>query len=362
MRANASTTLLGRAALLVPYSPGHVELYHSWMEDQELREATASERLTLQEEREMQRSWAEDDASALHFFPFSPPPLFFFLLSLSLSLSVLAGRSSQGTNEIKNTKIKKTELTFIVCDATRPGRPPVGDVNLFFRERSPSPSSPGRRKSGESASDEQNGSGGGSAKGGEGTQGAPSSSSPYLHETAEVEVMIADARSRGKGIAKEAVLLCLWWASVGAYAAAEGAAADAAAEADPVAAAAERAAAAASPPSTSGPDAAAVFSAATVTPRLRLARAKIGRRNAASLALFGSSLGFAKTGGSDFFEEDHLELELFVAAAARGEEEKGENSRETRLTLCPQLARVGEYAVVGEVERGEDSAAGVVAS
>ena len=97
-------------------------------------------------------------------------------------------------------------------------------------------------------------------------------------------------------------------------------------------------------------------------PRLRLARAKIGRRNAASLALFGSSLGFAKTGGSDFFEEDHLELELFVAAAARGEEEKGENSRETRLTLCPQLARVGEYAVVGEVERGEDSAAGVVAS
>ena len=49
------------------------------MEDIGLREATASERLTLEEEREMQRSWAEDDASALFFFSSSfalslPPP------------------------------------------------------------------------------------------------------------------------------------------------------------------------------------------------------------------------------------------------------------------------------------------------
>lgn len=231
MRANATTTLLGRAALLVPYSAAHVELYHSWMEDQELREATASERLTLEEEREMQRSWAEDDA----------------------------------------------KLTFIVCDATGPGRPfPVGDVNLFFRERSPS-------------SDE----------------GGDASSSSYLHETAEVEVMVADARSRGKGIAKEAVLLCLWWA--------------------------------------------AAAGTGSLTPGLRLARVKIGRKNAASLALF-RSLGFEKTGGSDFFEEDHLELELFVI------KEDGDGENQANSTLCPQLARVGEYAVVGEVERGEDAA------
>ena len=78
---------------------------------------------------------------------------------------------------------------------------------------------------------------------------------------------------------------------------------------------------------------------------MRLARVKIGRKNAASLALF-RSLGFEQAGGSDFFEEDHLELELFV--------EDRENR--TRSNLCPQLARVGEYAVVGEVERGEDAA------
>ena len=71
MRANASTTLLGRVALLVPYSASHVETYHRWMESEELREATASERLTLEEEREMQRSWTEDDASAFFFFSFS---------------------------------------------------------------------------------------------------------------------------------------------------------------------------------------------------------------------------------------------------------------------------------------------------
>ena len=82
MRANASTTLLGRVALLVPYSASHVETYHRWMESEELREATASERLTLEEEREMQRSWTEDDASAFFFF-------------LVLRLKERTGRSSQ---------------------------------------------------------------------------------------------------------------------------------------------------------------------------------------------------------------------------------------------------------------------------
>jgi len=148
--------------------------------------------------------------------------------------------------------------------------------------------------------------------------------------------MIADERSRGKGIAREAVLLCLWWAS-GAGA---GAAAAAAAAAAAGASAAERGA---PPCSSSDSTAAAAAAAAATIPRLRLARAKIGRKNAASLALFGSSLGFVKAGGSDFFEEDHLELELL-------------EKDQTALTLCPLLARVGEYVLVGEVERGEDAA------
>ena len=37
--------------------------YHSWMQSEELREQTASERLTLQEEYEMQQKWISDDDS-----------------------------------------------------------------------------------------------------------------------------------------------------------------------------------------------------------------------------------------------------------------------------------------------------------
>ena len=44
----------------MPYREEHVEAYHAWMEDEALREATASERLSLVEEHEMQRSWHDD--------------------------------------------------------------------------------------------------------------------------------------------------------------------------------------------------------------------------------------------------------------------------------------------------------------
>ena len=60
MRVNANLTIHGSRVVLVPYRPEHVRKYHAWMESAELREATASERLTLEEELAMQRSWAED--------------------------------------------------------------------------------------------------------------------------------------------------------------------------------------------------------------------------------------------------------------------------------------------------------------
>jgi hypothetical protein len=132
--------------------------------------------------------------------------------------------------------------------------------------------------------------------------------------------MIADAGSRRKGLAKEAVLLCLWWASVGASTSKK------------------------AKPSLSDP------TAAILLPRLRLARVKIGRKNKASLALFE----FVKTGGSDFFEEDHLELELFVSK----EKGDGEDGKEEAAnpTLIPLLESVGKFVVVGEVERSEEAA------
>ncbi|KAK7038246.1 N-acetyltransferase 9 [Favolaschia claudopus] len=61
MKVNSDTVLVGDKVVLVPYLPRHVPKYHSWMQDEELRELTASEPLTLEEEYEMQRKWQLDD-------------------------------------------------------------------------------------------------------------------------------------------------------------------------------------------------------------------------------------------------------------------------------------------------------------
>ncbi|KAF2098621.1 hypothetical protein NA57DRAFT_75859 [Rhizodiscina lignyota] len=60
MRINEHTAIITKKVLLVPYETHHVPKYHEWMQDEELREATASEPLTLEEEYAMQRSWRED--------------------------------------------------------------------------------------------------------------------------------------------------------------------------------------------------------------------------------------------------------------------------------------------------------------
>ncbi|KAK0420884.1 hypothetical protein QR680_014946 [Steinernema hermaphroditum] len=61
MYINKDTVLVGKRVILVPYEEKHVDKYHKWMESEELRELTASERLSREEEFEMQRSWREDE-------------------------------------------------------------------------------------------------------------------------------------------------------------------------------------------------------------------------------------------------------------------------------------------------------------
>jgi len=73
MRQNAELALIGTAAALVPYRSHHVPRYHTWMQSHALRDATASEPLTLDEEYEMQRSW-RDDFDKCTFIVLEIPP------------------------------------------------------------------------------------------------------------------------------------------------------------------------------------------------------------------------------------------------------------------------------------------------
>jgi hypothetical protein len=54
MRANAHTALIADRTVLVPYGRQHVPKYHAWMQDAQMRELTASEELSIEEEYEMQ--------------------------------------------------------------------------------------------------------------------------------------------------------------------------------------------------------------------------------------------------------------------------------------------------------------------
>ncbi|XP_020899393.1 N-acetyltransferase 9-like protein isoform X2 [Exaiptasia diaphana] len=65
MKINSSTVLVGDKVVLVPYKEHHVTRYHDWMQSSELLAQTASERLTLDQEYEMQKSWYEDTNNSM---------------------------------------------------------------------------------------------------------------------------------------------------------------------------------------------------------------------------------------------------------------------------------------------------------
>lgn len=103
MRLNAHTAVVGDTVVLVPYRVEHVEKYHAWMQSVELRELTASEELTLEQEYAMQRSWQEDEDKLTFIIlarPLEPVP-------------------SDSEVELTNEDIKAL--------------PMIGDVNLFFK-------------------------------------------------------------------------------------------------------------------------------------------------------------------------------------------------------------------------------------
>jgi len=63
MKLEESLRLTGNKVVLVPYKKIHVPKYHEWMGDDEILRLTGSERLSLEEEFEMQLKWAQDEDS-----------------------------------------------------------------------------------------------------------------------------------------------------------------------------------------------------------------------------------------------------------------------------------------------------------
>ena len=178
MKTNQNTTLTGSRVVLVPYKKEHVEQYHVWMHDPQLQEATASEPLTIEEEYQMQESWAQDEDKCT-----------FILLDRSLEDTPGTGVHGGGM---------------------------AGDVNLFFNDHDD-------------------------------------------HRIAEIEVMVAEPSSRGKGLASEALR---------------------------------------------------IFMAYGITQLGVIKfRAKIGQSNEASLSLF-KKLGYQEVSRSEVFKEVTLELPI----------------------------------------------------
>ncbi|KAJ7481058.1 GNAT domain-containing protein [Mycena galericulata] len=155
MKVNANTVLVGPGkVVLVPYRPEHVPRYHAWMQDAELRELTASEPLTLDEEFEMQRKWQLDE-DKLTF--------------------IVCARGSE-------TLDSGSSLT--PSDPRVSALPMIGDVNIFLHGPPPHLRVP------DSALEEEED-----------------------QFYAEVEIMIAERDYRRKGFALEALQLMLGYAT-----------------------------------------------------------------------------------------------------------------------------------------------------
>lgn len=96
MKLNENIKIVGAKVILVPYerqfvtklvkksnldspagiyAPFPIPRYHNWMKNEDLRDLTASEPLTLEEEYEMQRSWRNDEDSKEICIYHSPAPM-----------------------------------------------------------------------------------------------------------------------------------------------------------------------------------------------------------------------------------------------------------------------------------------------
>ncbi|KAI0298774.1 hypothetical protein B0F90DRAFT_1730947 [Multifurca ochricompacta] len=129
MKINAHTAIVGDTVVLVPYRTEHVETYHTWMQNPQLRDLTASEELTLEEEHAMQQSWQEDE-DKLTFIVLARRPL------RPPSPDSDEQPSNNGTATTTTTTTEEEDLKLTINDDEDiKSLPMIGDVNLFFKNQ-----------------------------------------------------------------------------------------------------------------------------------------------------------------------------------------------------------------------------------
>lgn len=158
----------GEKIILVPYLLSYIETYHKWMQDPEILDLTASEPLTLEEEIQNQKSWLLD------------PLKYTFLICENNEKIEEFLKKQEKINEFEYAEIndqqfeKKNSNKFRIINQTKNSHfttflknlEPCGDINLFFHE--------------------------------------------YMDEDeCEIDVMIGNKNARGKGLAKESVLIMI---------------------------------------------------------------------------------------------------------------------------------------------------------
>ncbi|KAI0457969.1 acetyltransferase domain-containing protein [Xylaria acuta] len=158
MRVNKNIAISASKILLVPYDAHHVDQYHQWMQNESLREATASDLLTLEEEYENQQSWrtAHDK---LTFIVCQP--------------SAMSGNHADADGMIR------------AGEDDAPLRM-VGDVNLFLTPLD---------------CDDEDGDGDGNG----GVNGATEQKDETRYVKGEIDIMIAAPGHRRKGLGEAAV-------------------------------------------------------------------------------------------------------------------------------------------------------------
>lgn len=183
MRTNEATVLVGQRVVLVPYRPEHVPRYHAWMESEPLREQTASERLSLPQEHDMQRAWHLDDDKLtfiVHALPHGVPPPPGGAPDLGALLAAPPrGAHADGDGGPASVHLFLSQL------------PMVGDVNLFFSTDQDDDDDD------DDADAEDSGPEAGVAE------------ARRMRTYAECEVMIAESAYRRQGLASEALRLVM---------------------------------------------------------------------------------------------------------------------------------------------------------